>query len=249
MTGDSSPASTLEWRNIDYRYPQSTATILQGCSARLKTGIITALVGRTAVGKSTLGMLVKGLLEPVAGEFRLAKGVEMQSLSSAERMRLAGWACAHPEIQIFAPTVREEVEFGLRRQGFSGERLRERIEGALDAVGISLTAHGGLNPLVLSGGWRRLVALASLAAMDYRWYVFDEPTAGLDLPGMQRVCGLMRKRTADGCGVLWITHDLAAVRRGADRLWLMEEGRITLDLCIANVKWQDLNHRMAGTPP
>ena len=194
-------------------------------SCEIKTGI-TGLVGLSGSGKSTLGRLIKGLIEPTKGEFRLQNGSgSLTTLSPKDRMKLFGWASPHPETQLFASTVWEDIAFGPTNQGLSGSTLSDRVCQAMELVGLP-SDFEQRHPYSLSGGQRRRVALAGVLAMHNQYYIFDEPSAGLDERGRDYFIGIIQKLRDQGCGILWITHELTLLESVVDDVWLMEGGRL-----------------------
>jgi len=139
-------------------------------------------------------------------------------------MELIGWTPPHPETAIFESSVFDEIAFGLRNQKKSEEQVRERVETTAGNLGLA----GELlrqSPYNLSGGEKRRVALASVMAMDYHYYVFDEPTAGLDYAGLKAFMGELQLLRESGCGVVWIGHDHHAMGKIADRFVWLEGGK------------------------
>ncbi len=216
--------------NVHYRYPDGNMAVSDVC-CELETGKIIGLVGLSGSGKSTLGRLFKGLIDPIEGIFSSSATPVVHEHKShviqpaTERMKLVGWGSAHPETQLFAATVWDDVAFGPMNQGLTGSELSERVKWALELVGLA----NGLeqkHPYSLSGGQRKRVALAGIVAMQNRFYVFDEPTAGLDSEGREDFIQLLVRLRDHGCGILWITHEIDLVSDIADNIWLMEDGRM-----------------------
>ena len=135
--------------------------------------------------------------------------------------------CIRDSHQIFAPTVRDEISFGLRNLGLRGDGLSERVDGALAAF--DLHNVGDLPPAVLGYGLRRLVTVASLWAMRPPIWVLDEPTTGLDRHFTGMLVDALSELHDGGHTILLITHDLRLVAEIAQRVVVIHEGRVALD--------------------
>lgn len=217
--------SKIEVVDLCFSYPGLQSLVLNNFNCSISAGQITALIGPSASGKSTFGKILKGFHEPTSGKI----GVRDQDAGFIEyntrkRLKLIGWAGAHPEVQIFAPTVMEEVGFAPANQGLKGAELEKRIVAALNQVGLNIDEFRDKHPLSLSGGEKRRVALAGVIAMGCQWYIFDEPTAGLDYKGIQQIIKLTESLKRQGCGVMWISHDLNIIECIADNVIEMESG-------------------------
>jgi cobalt/nickel transport system ATP-binding protein len=210
----------LELRAVEFAYPGGEA-VLRGIDFHLAEGQRVALLGANGAGKSTLLMLLVGLLRPQGGEVlfrgRPCRGEEDFHLVRQE----VGLLFQDPEDQLFCPTVEEDVAFGPLNLGLSHQEAARRAEEALRDLGI---AHLAPRPVQkLSGGEKRLVALAGLLAMRPRVLLLDEPTAGLEEAARER---LLRCLNHGGLGYVVVSHDrefLAQSTRGA---WLLQDGRL-----------------------
>ncbi len=219
--------SKIEVVDLCFSYPGSSNPVLRNVNCSIHSGQITALIGASASGKTTLGKVLKGFFEPDSGQIGIiSPDGALEKCGARERLRLIGWAGAHPEVQIFAPTVWEEVGFAPSNLGLKGSEFEERIVSSLELVGLIPEMFREKNPLSLSGGEKRRIALAGVIAMGCQWYIFDEPTAGLDYMGCRQIIELAEKLKQMGCGILWISHDLEIIDRIADNLLEMKSGSI-----------------------
>ena len=218
----------LEVRDLTFRFdgPDSAEEpVLDGVGALFPAGAWTAVVGRTGSGKSTLVQHLNGLYKVQAGRILLTGEPLPQKGEALHRLRrTVGLVFQAPEDQIFCPTVWEELAFAPKNAGFEGERLERAVRRALDGVGLS---DGFLprNPLALSGGERRLVAIASVLAAEPECLVLDEPTAGLDAAYRTRILALLSNLRAGGRTIVTVTHDLEMAFGCCDRLLVMDAGR------------------------
>lgn len=205
------------WRRRPRRTPKGPSA-LQQTSLRLGGGIV-AITGRSGAGKSTLVGALKGLRRPASGTV-LIDGLDPWTTRSPELFDAIGYLLQRPEQQLFAPTVLQDVGFGLR------EDKEQRAKRYLEAVGLDPDVYGERSPFELSGGQQRRVALAGVLATAPRLLILDEPTAGLDLPSRTQVFQQMSDLRADGVGVVWISHQVTDILAVADRLVVLDSGTV-----------------------
>jgi len=219
----SDPAVLIEAVTFDYpRGPRA----LDGIDLRVETGERLAIVGQNGSGKSTLVRHLNGLLRPTVGSVAI-NGRPIGRRHVAELAREVGLAFQNPDRQIFAGTVRAEVAFGPRNLGRRGYELDAVVKRALAIVG--LTGDEGTNPYDLGFSRRKLLALASILAMETPIVILDEPTTGQDARGMNRVQSIVAELSAAGRTVIAVSHDMRFVAESFERVVVMREGRIVLD--------------------
>lgn len=205
-------------------------------SCTVPRGRITALVGKTGSGKSTLLELICALKAPSDGSI-LVDGISTaDSARRRELRRHIGLVGQMPERQLFADTVREDVAFGPRNLGVDEDEVDRRMRGSLALMGLDPTDDLlESSPFVLSGGQQRSVALAGVLAMHQPILVLDEPMAGLDPMGQQRLRTLMRTLSADGTTILFVTHNMDDVAALADHVIALDRGRVACEGSPAQV--------------
>ena len=204
---------------------------LDGVSLEIREGEAVGLVGATGSGKSTLAQHLNGLLRPSRGRVRVA-GVEVPARGGdlASLRAEVGLLFQFPEQQLFEESVALDVAFGPRNLGLKGSAVDERVEEALDLVGLPRSRFGERSPFALSGGERRRAALAGVLAMRPRVLVLDEPTAGLDPRGARELLDLLlRLRKERGITLVVISHRLEELARLVDRLVVLARGRVVGD--------------------
>jgi len=217
------PAVQLEGVSFDYpRGPRA----LDGVDLHVATGELIAIVGQNGSGKSTLVRHLNGLLRPTAGSVEI-NGRPVGRRHVAELAREVGLAFQNPDRQIFAGKVRAEVAFGPRNLGRRGAELDAVVERALAIVG--LTGDEDTNPYDLGFSRRKLLALASILAMETPIVILDEPTTGQDARGISRVQKIVADLSAAGLTVIAISHDMRFVAESFQRVVVMRAGRIVLD--------------------
>ncbi len=190
-------------------------TILDGVDLALLAGELTILVGASGAGKSTLSSLAAGLLDPDTGSVRVC--------GRPTAPGMVGVAFQQPVSLFFHETVFDEVAFAPRNAGFDEGEVRVLVERAIGAVGLSPDVFDR-SPFELSGGQARRVAIASVIALPAPAYIFDEPSAALDVEGRSFIHGLARRLAGEGRAVLVVTHDLPEWERLADRVLALEGG-------------------------
>ena len=199
---------------------------LDGVDLAIAAGERVALIGQNGSGKTTLARHLNGLLRPTEGGVTV-DGADAASLTVAQLASRVGLVFQDPDRQIFAGSVRAEVEFGPRNLGRSGSALRAAVSDALEAAG--LAGDEGTNPYDLGQSRRKLLALASVLAMRTQVLVLDEPTTGQDARGIERVRAIVEAVAGEGRTVVAISHDMRFVSETFDRVVVMRAGRLILD--------------------
>jgi energy-coupling factor transport system ATP-binding protein len=222
----------LALEGVTYRYPAGGTLALDGIDLRIEPGERVALVGQNGSGKTTLVRHLNGLLRPTSGRV-MHDGVNVALRSVANLARSVGLVFQDPDRQIFAGTVRGEIEFGPRNLGMRGADLRGAVDEALAAVGLGAEAR--TNPYDLGASRRKLLALASVQAMRTPVLVLDEPTTGQDLRGVAIVRRAVDEAHAAGRTVIAISHDMGFVADSFDRVVVLRAGQVVLEGTPASV--------------
>jgi len=200
---------------------------LDGVTLSIEKGELVGLVGVNGSGKSTLVQHLNGLLEPTSGRV-LVNGKDAASRENRQQMwKEVGLVFQFPEQQIFETSVRAEMAYGLKNLGLDRYQIEERIYNALQKVGLQPETIIDMAPLRLSGGTRRLLALASIMAMQPPVLVFDEPTAGLDPASVDcviKAIGEMKREYETT--VIIVSHQAGELLLMADKLAFLEKGRL-----------------------
>lgn len=209
-------------RDLGFSYGPG-AQALDGVSLEVPVRATTAIVGQTGSGKSTLLRLLCGLEAADAGSLTVCGINAATKRGRCQIRRAVGYVMQHPERQLFAQTVAEDVAFGPRNQGLSAAEVKRRVAHALDLVG--LTDRRDASPFELSGGQQRLAAIAGVLAMEPELLVLDEPTAGLDPRGRARLRALMADLAAHGVTLLQVTHSMEDAAR-ADHVVVLDQSHV-----------------------
>jgi energy-coupling factor transport system ATP-binding protein len=215
----------IEIRGLRHAYPGG-AEALRGVDLAIQPGEAVAIVGQNGSGKTTLAKHLVRILAPGAGSVHVA-GRDVAGRPIADLARTVGFVFQDPDKQLFNRSVEREVAFGPRNLGLAEDAVARLVAQALDAVG--LADRAAENPYDLGLSDRKLVALASVLAMDPAILVLDEPTTGQDAPGMARVGAIVDAWAAAGRTVVAITHDMELAARHFGRVVVMRSGEVVAD--------------------
>lgn len=217
----------ISLHHVDHIYQEGSVgetPALHDVELTINDGELVAVIGHGGSGKSTLALLMAGLYQPSRGRVELSGCAD-----EAQPFRSVGLVFQYPEQQLFGETVFEEVAFGARNRGTAEDFLPVKVRTALEQVGLDADALWHRSPFSLSGGQKRRVCLAAVLVMEPQLIILDEPTAGLDEGGRQWIAQLVRELNREGRTVVWITHDMAEAAEVADRVIVLNQGRVTLD--------------------
>jgi energy-coupling factor transporter ATP-binding protein EcfA2 len=220
VTGAPATGHAVRWDAVRFAYDGAEA--LRGVSLDVPAGTALAILGPNGAGKTTLTRLLVGLLRPRSGRVSVGDW-DVAGKRPDEMARRVGHVFQHADQQLFERTVRRDVTFGPRRLG--------RPDGGVDRVleELGLLASAEVHPYDLPPPARKLVALAGVLAMEPGVLVLDEPTAGLDRAGRNRVIAALRGRGAAGATLVIVSHDVAFVAEVAERVVVLREGAVAAD--------------------
>ncbi len=197
--------AAIQVEHVSFAY-ERTRKALDDVSFHVPKGSSVAIVGQTGSGKSTLARLLCALETPDAGDV-IVNGVSTRRRRDRHRLHgTIGYVMQHPERQLFAETVFEDVAFGPTNQGLPATEVRTRCRAALDLVGLKNLDDA--SPFELSGGQQRLCAIAGILAMRPRIIVLDEPTAGLDPRGRTELRSILDAVHNQGVTTVEVTHSM-----------------------------------------
>ncbi len=209
----------LEAENLRFAYPGEGSFRLEVERLGIPRGGTLAVVGDNGSGKSTLARILCGLLPPGKGGVRLRQDGQLQLMDRESLCRRVAYIFQDPDLQIFLPTVEEELAYGLKLQGLGQEQIAARVRAAAESFRLP-----GLQapPALLSFGARKRLQSATYHLLDKRVVIFDEGDSGLGAPEFARLLELFRDPQR---GLLVITHDLTLASRVADATIRLEKGR------------------------
>ncbi len=219
--------------HVSYIYSRGTSDeikALDDVSFKIDDGEFVGLIGHTGSGKSTLVQHLNGLLRATEGQIYFngediyEKGYDMKSLRGK-----VGLVFQYPEHQLFEETVFKDVCFGPKNLGLSEKDTELRSFAALKSVKLP-EEYFDVSPFDLSGGQKRRAAIAGVLAMKPEVLILDEPTAGLDPEGRDEILGLLRSlHDNENITIILVSHSMEDIADFADRLIVMDKGRIFMD--------------------
>ena len=221
---------SIEFKNVSFQYGANSPfsfDALKDVSVSFEPGKITAVIGSTGSGKSTLVQHLNGLNKPTEGEVVILdhKLIANEKLKGLKALRSkVGLVFQFPEMQLFEETVFKDVSFGPSNFGFTEEESLKSVKQALPLVGIDESLWER-SPLDLSGGQKRRVAIAGVIASNPEVLVLDEPTAGLDPQGSEDMMALFLGLNQEhNKTIIMVTHDMDHVLNYADNVVVMDKG-------------------------
>jgi energy-coupling factor transport system ATP-binding protein len=229
------------------------AAALQGVSLNLPRGGFAALIGPSGSGKSTLIQHLNGLLRPTGG--RVIVDGRVVGADRGETLRLRrriGLVFQLPEEQFFAETLFDEVAFAPRNLGLAPGAVAERVREAVEQVGLDYAAFKNRSPFQLSAGQKRLAAIAAVLSLRPEALILDEPAAGLDQAGQQKLFRLLKSLNAGaGLTILVVTHHLEQIAPLVDTILVLNKGRLVMSGSPAQVfsRGEELRGLGLALPP
>lgn len=224
----------IAFENVSHTYSTGTPyqyQALKDVTLQIQEGKMSAIIGQTGSGKSTLVQHLNALLLPDEGIVHILDR-DIKAHEKAKHLKAlrgeVGLVFQFPEYQLFEETVLKDVAFGPKNFGCSEEEAIKKAKEALQLVGLDATYYEK-SPLELSGGQKRRVAIAGILAMNPKVLVLDEPTAGLDPKGTEDMMALFSRLNKEmGKTVLMVTHDMENVYTYCDDVVVMEKGQVKL---------------------
>lgn len=199
----------LNIKNVSRKF--SNVLALKNISLQVSSGEFIVICGRNGSGKSVLMSLIARLDEPTDGEISVPEsGV--------------GLVFQNADSQILGETPAEDVSFGLKNQKLPKKEIESRVEETLKATGLYEKRFAPARQM--SGGEKRRLAVAGILAMNREIFIFDEPFANLDFPGVQSVCEILKKLKSEKKTVIVLTHELEKILGLADRFIILDKGEI-----------------------
>ncbi|MBQ9404319.1 MAG: ABC transporter ATP-binding protein [Synergistaceae bacterium] len=224
-TYDPAKSAKFAIKDLSFKYEDSTTQTLDKVNANVPAGRWLSIIGRTGSGKSTLVQHLNALYKIQDGRILFDdKALPQKGEEVHELRRKVGLVFQHPEDQLFSFTVRDELAFAPKNAGFTKHELDEAVLYGLECVSLD-ESFLDRNPIALSGGERRLIAIASVLAAKPECIVLDEPLAGLDAHYQHQILNMLKKLRDNGRTVITITHDLSMALNYSDRILIMGEGK------------------------
>ena len=224
--------SIIKIENLSHVYSQGTPfekTAIEDINIEIKQGEFVGVIGHTGSGKSTLIQHLNGLLKPTSGHIYIDGQDIWADPSKIREFRFkVGLVFQYPEYQLFEETVYKDIAFGPSNMGLDPEEVDMRVKEAARFVGLR-DSQLQKSPFELSGGQKRRVAIAGVLAMQPQVLVLDEPTAGLDPRGRDKILNEIKAYHEErGTTVLLVSHSMEDVAKYADRVLVMNKARVAM---------------------
>ena len=237
----------IKVENLNYVYQQGMpfeSQALYDVNLEIPTGSLTAIIGHTGSGKSTLIQHFNALIKPTSGRITVNDVDITDPKTDLKTIRkTVGLVFQYPEYQLFEETVYKDIAFGPKNTGIGDEEINERVKDACRIVGLS-EKYLNKSPFELSGGLKRRVAIAGVIAMKPNVLILDEPAAGLDPKGRNSILQMLKELHDENKSmtVLFVSHSMEDVARIAERVIVMNEGRVFAEGSVGEIfsKGQEL---------
>ncbi|MGC9347365.1 MAG: ABC transporter ATP-binding protein [Anaerolineae bacterium] len=215
----------VRFEEVDFRYDPSLPEVLHDVNFTIRKGDVVAILGANGAGKTTLVKHALGLLKPTSGRVLLEER-ETREISVAQAAQTVGYVFQSPSQMLFAPTVAQELAFGPRNLGYDKDQINQDVSWALGVVNMS--EYEDSPPLALSFGQQKRISIAAVLAMRSRILMMDEPTAGQDFWNYRAFMDAILQMPGFDA-VVFITHDLDLAITYANRVVLINDGRIAAE--------------------
>ena len=232
-------AAIIETKNLTHLYAPGTPmehSAIHDVNLTIEQGEFLGIIGHTGSGKSTLIQHFNGLLKPSSGQILIGGEDIWEKPKEIKRFRFkVGIVFQYPEYQLFEETVRRDIAFGPRNMGLDESEVNRRVDEAAELVGLKQSLMEK-SPFELSGGQKRRVAIAGVIAMRPEVLILDEPTAGLDPRGRERILMLMKQyHEHEKNTVLLVSHSMEDIARYAPKVLVMHSSGVFMHDSVENV--------------
>ena len=222
--------AVIKTKDLTYVYGEGTPfrkVALDKVNLEINEGELVGIIGHTGSGKSTLIQHFNGLLEPSSGEIYIENEKLWADKSKLRDLRFkVGLVFQYPEYQLFEETVYKDIAFGPVNMGLNEDEIDRRIKEIIRILGLSADTLNK-SPFDLSGGQKRRVAIAGVMAMEPKVLILDEPTAGLDPKGRDRILGIIKEYHKEkGNTVLLVSHSMEDVADTVKKILVMNKAQI-----------------------
>lgn len=225
----------IKYHNVYYNYHEKTPIekiALEDISLTIRKGQINGIIGKSGSGKTTFVELMNALKLPTIGTIRIGDYVleHNRKIPDVNKLRFEiGFVFQNPKEQFFLPTVKKEIAFGMKQFCYKLDQIEKRISDALKMVGLD-DSYLERNPLELSNGEMRKVAIASVLAFNPKILIFDEPTIGLDAISKESFLKMLKiLKNRYHKTIIIVSHDMDIIHKIADYIFVFENGKKVLE--------------------
>jgi len=238
----------IQVKKLFFTYPDGTQA-LKDINLEIVKNEFIALIGQNGSGKTTLSKCLNGLYKPTSGDV-IVDGLNSKDSSILQMVRRVGYVFQNPDHQLFNNTCWDEIAYGPRNIQLSKGEVKERVEEAIQVVGLPEIYHRE-HPFFLSKGLRQRVAIASILALRPEVIIVDEPTTGQDARQSREIMDFLKSLNEEhGHTIIIITHDMPIVGQYARRVIAMANAQIIVDGSTADVFTQaDMLRKTFLAPP
>lgn len=222
---EESSLEIVRFEDVDYSHPNGTIA-LREINFQVKSAELLAILGSNGAGKTTLVRHINGLLKPTHGTVKVF-GQNTRQQTSAQLSRRVGIVFQNPNNQLFAQSVRKEIQFALKNFGYSERTIEEKVTWALGTF--SLSEYAERPPMELSGGEKKRLCIALVLAWDPDILILDEPTVGQDSEQKEKLTQTIQLLLSQKKAVILVTHDIEFVWPLQPRVIVMSNGEIVAD--------------------
>jgi energy-coupling factor transport system ATP-binding protein len=227
----------IELKNIEFTYLNSKNQALKDITLTIESGEFVGIIGPTGAGKSTLCWVISGVIPKIIqGKLKgTAKVKELSTLETpvAEIAQIIGLVQQDAEAQLLMTDIEKEIAFPMENLRLSPEEIDRRLNYVLDLV--NLRSERLRHPFYLSGGQKQRVAIAAALAMEPEVLILDEATSELDPIGAEEIHNLANSLKSQGKTVLMVEHNIDELAKVADRIIVMDKGKILMDACTREI--------------
>jgi len=230
----------IKVENLNYIYGEGMPAeykALNNINLQIEKGSLTAIIGHTGSGKSTLIQHFNALMKPTSGKIYIDGTDITDDKCELKKIRkMVGLVFQYPEYQLFEETVYKDIAFGPKNMGFDDEEIDRRVKHACNVVGLK-EKYINKSPFELSGGLKRRVAIAGVLAMEPKVLILDEPAAGLDPKGRNSILEMLKNlhESEHDMTIIFVSHSMEDVARIAENVVVMNDGEIFAKGSVAEI--------------
>lgn len=218
----------IEIKELSFSY--DSKPFIDNLDLKINDGEMVGIIGNTGCGKSTFVRLIAGLIKSDSGKIIIdGDDITDKKFNKKILRRKLGIVFQFPEMQLFEQTIEKDIFFGLKQYKLTYDEKYKRAKEALELLGLDFEKIKDKSPLALSGGEKRKVAVAGILVCKPKYLIFDEPIAGLDCNSRDNFMKLLLALKQKGTTIIIISHNTDYLAEYADRILVMDGGKIILD--------------------
>lgn len=218
----------IEIKELSFSY--DSKPFIDNLDLKINDGEVVGIIGNTGCGKSTFVRLIAGLIKSDSGKIIIdGDDITNKKFNKKILRRKLGIVFQFPEMQLFEQTIEKDIFFGLKQYRLTYDEKYKRAKEALELLGLDFERIKDKSPLTLSGGEKRKIAVAGILVCKPKYLIFDEPIAGLDCNSRDSFMKLLLALKQNGTTIIIISHNTDYLAEYADRILVMDGGKIILD--------------------